>query len=35
MEYLLYPWILMSHEERTDTMKELIDRGLAFDATKK
>lgn len=33
--YLLYPWVLMTHEQRTEVMKDLIDRGLAIDATKK
>lgn len=32
--YLLYPWVLMTHEQRTEVMKDLIDRGLAIDATK-
>jgi hypothetical protein len=33
--YLLYPWILMTHEQRTKVMEDLINRGLAIDATKK
>lgn len=33
--YLLYQWILMTHEQLTEVMKDLINRGLAIDATKK
>ena len=32
--YLLYPLVLMTHEQRTEVMKDLINRGLAIDATK-
>ena len=34
ISYLLYPWALMTHEQRTEIMEDLINRGLAIDATK-